>query len=194
MDIPKYTVKYRGKKFMGNNEGDLYNNIISKFPDASEDEVNRAISFKVQTKGFMGDANKNTFIPHKDRKISFKDALTGVQAIVKIVKGEFVDQAEINRRAILCTNCPQKSLTTDCYGCGFASRLTAYVNKVKKETFGTNFVIPNDLQGKYCGVCQCALLVMLPSKMSAFEEDAAKQDLRPKHCWVKKDSINYKPE
>ena len=152
--------------------------IINKFSTGhkeAESQVNKNIK---------GDKKKNT-------RIAFKDAVNGATALLREATGDRVDQEEINRRAGICSGCELNSGTTDCYACGFGSRLSKWVNGLKK-VFGKGFIIPNKLEGRYCEVCKCSLAMMLPSKMDAFHETDEKQSERPAHCWVKKESPNFK--
>ena len=136
--------------------------------------------------------------------IKFAQLVAGAEAIVNVTSGNVVSQAEINRRARICSGCkandPDSGLlmdgvvsTTDCRACGFASKFATWANKLKRQ-FGVGHVIPNGLADKGCIVCKCTLAVMLPSKMSAFDYEKDLQEKRPSHCWVKKTSNNYIPE
>jgi len=179
-------VKYRGKSFLGADEQVLYRNVIKYFPDADAEEVRLAISKHSSTPHFLGDTAKKS-----KAKISFKEAKNGAAALLKVMVGETVPQIEINRRAAICNSCPNVSQTTDCVGCGFGKKLNNFISEIKKNVFKTNLDIPNGLKGSYCKVCSCALVMMLPSRMEAFNESEEKQAERPDFCWVKKTSQHY---
>lgn len=136
---------------------------------------------------------RQEFNPVEKKSTSFSDAVTGAKALLRIVAGDKVPQEEINRRAAICTSCPMVSGVSNCRACGFGGQLTKFVNATK-ASFGKDFKIPNGLSDKYCSVCTCSLLMMLPSNMEAFQESAEKQGERPNHCWVKKTSPNYQDE
>ena len=123
------------------------------------------------------------------KKLSLKDYISGASALVSVAAGGAVSQEEINRRAVICTNCPKVTEIPGCHGCGLAAAVNETVNKVKKA-FGGGYTIPNNLQFNGCGVCSCALSVMIPAKMSQFK----KEEVRPTHCWVNKKSPNYRNE
>lgn len=131
----------------------------------------------------------------KKKSVSFSQLVAGASAIVNVAKGSTVSQLEINRRAGICSSCviennPGLVPVGDCRACGFARRLSSWINKVKKD-FGSGFIIPNGLEDKGCGACNCALAVMLPSKITAFDYEKDNQEARPNHCWVKKTSNNH---
>ena len=123
------------------------------------------------------------------KKLSLKDYISGASALVSVAAGGAVSQEEINRRAVICTNCPKVTEIPGCHGCGLAAAVNETVNKVKKA-FGGGYTIPNNLQFNGCGVCSCALSVMIPAKMSQFK----KEEVRPTHCWVNKKSPDYRNE
>lgn len=176
--------KYRGIVFFGNNEEVIKNAILKKFPNCLEDLEYISVTKNNPT------VNDYKAPAKEKKKLSFKDGVTGAYALFKVATGSVVDQNELNRRANICIKCPMLVGSTNCRACGFAKGLANYIKKLKKE-FGKGFVIPHGLEDKHCNVCQCALSVMLPSKLDVFKHDKDKQSERPNNCWLKKDSPNY---
>jgi hypothetical protein len=146
-------------------------------------------SYKIAER-FMREFNPK---PKPKSQLKMAEVVNGAKAILNVAKGEVASQEEITRRASICTSCPMTSETSDCIGCGFGERLVAFTKKLRTDLFGASYKIPNGMERLYCKVCSCSLAIMIPSKMSAFNEKDGKQAERPNHCWVKKESPNYKP-
>ena len=156
---------------------------------------NKKISVSEITSYVEENAKEYTLQEKEKNELTFKKMVAGASAIINVTKGSIVTQAEINRRASICQNCksnggPGVVSTGECRPCGFAARLATWINSVKKN-FGKSFTIPNNFEDKGCGSCLCALAVMLPSKMSAFDYEKDSVNARPDHCWVKKTSNNF---
>lgn len=173
------SIFYNGKFY----EADSLNNFIKQV------EADGDLGIRLVADKFMKEFNPVQ--APKDGK-SFSEVVNGAKAVVNVIKGEVAPQEEISRRAMICTSCPLKKETTDCVACGFGSRLATFINRLKKEVFTEPYKIPNGIEREYCSVCSCSLAMMIPSKMSAFNEDENKQEKRPDYCWVKKTSPNYK--
>lgn len=193
MKVPKYKIKYRNRSFLADSANEMIENIRKYFDKTGEtfdlEEVKNHVNKNItesKTKLDLGERLNKIF----KGKLNYKDALHGANALIKVLGGDAVDQEEIKRRTRICASCPLKTLTTDCYACGFASRLTKIISDIKGK-FTTQFELSSDVRGSYCDVCGCALSVMIPSKMSVFSEDADKQASRPNHCWVKKGGPEY---
>jgi len=180
----RFSYIHKGEKIMGNSPEAIAFRIV-KTDTTPFDEILEKVksSLKIES---------NNPPVYKDQKIikklTLKDYMSGASALVNVAIGSSVSQEEINRRAVICTNCPKVTEIPGCHGCGLAAAVNETVNKVKKA-FGGGFTIPNNLQFNGCGVCSCALSVMLPAKMSQFK----KEEVRPTHCWVNKKSPNYVP-
>lgn len=184
-------LKYRGQVFLGNNKELLYDNIIEYYKNKTPVDSDLKRIINIHSTGHPQNKNIEGKKKHK-KKIYFKDAVSGAKAILSNAVGLVVSQDEINRRSGICQTCIMKDSTSDCMACGFANKLSGFMNRLKKS-FGMGFVIPNNLDGTFCHVCSCALAIMLPSKLSAFNETPEKQAERPDHCWIKKTSSNYQP-
>lgn len=181
-----YTLKakYRGIVFFGNSEQLIKNAILKKFPNSTEDlDYISIVSNTQKIEQYKAPSEKK-------KKISFKDGVAGAYALFKVVTGAVVEQSELNRRSNICIKCPKVIESSNCRSCGFAASLLKFVTKLKKA-FGKGFVIPHNLEDKHCGICDCALSVMLPSDLKMFSHEKDKQSLRPDFCWLKKDSPNY---
>lgn len=124
--------------------------------------------------------------------LTMAEAVSGGAAFIKAVVGECVSQDEINRRAGICTGnrCPRLNSVSNCRACGFAGKALQFVNKIKKSIFKVDFIVPNNMEDKFCDSCGCSLAMMLPSKTSSFQYEHDKLD-RPLYCWVRKDSPNF---
>lgn len=198
MRIPRLQVKYRGKNFLGDSIEDLRNNINKYFRDRNvgidSDEVDILLSKNVKKNGEGGklDSGDKLNKVHKGR-ISFKSAVSGAKALLRNFVGDIVDKEEIKRRSSICSACKENIETTDCVACGFGGKLNSYINSLKQSFGGNEIKLSQSVKGRYCGVCNCALALMLPSKMDAFTESDDKQKSRPNHCWVKQTSSNYVP-
>lgn len=119
----------------------------------------------------------------------------GARALYKNLKGHVVPNAEIERRAKICKDCPQFTLANDCRACQWASKLAKKKNDAMRA-FGKGFVIPRyagvDMASGGCSVCGCAMLLVLPARIEEFQdEDARIQKARPVHCWAKQGGPNF---
>lgn len=195
----KLTVYYKKNRYIGVSHNDLLRKILKDFGNDDKNIIDKHI-FEAshnleEPKIQQNSINVKTL---KKNRIDFKDGVSGANALLNVVAGNTVSQEEINRRAIICYNCKRKNEPTksgllessNCRACGFSKRLNNYITKLK-SAFGAGFDIPNNLSDKHCYVCECALSVMLPSKLNAFKHDKDKQHLRPDNCWLKKGSPNY---
>lgn len=182
----RYRVPYKGELIIGSSAEKIAETIVKHGVLSYEDSL---VYVKAQLKEYSPEPQANTFIRNPEKKeLGLSDYVSGALAVVSIVKGSSVSQEEINRRAIICSSCPKLDDIKGCMPCGLAKRIADSVNKIK-SLFGAAFNMPNGLNSKGCGVCKCALSVMLPSKMSQFTEQD--QSTRPNHCWVKRTSNNF---
>lgn len=190
MSNRRFAVRYKGEKYLG----DSYEAIA--FRIAKSHCIDYSEAFEIAKNGQPNKESPNTsnsFITGKSFQRSkakgLSDYVKGATALVSVARGQTVPQEETNRRAIICSKCPRLEQIPGCMGCGLAGRIANAVKNIKK-LFGKGFVIPNNLETKGCGVCGCALSVMLPAKIELFsDKDQAE---RPDNCWVKKTSPNYK--
>jgi len=186
--MKRFSFIYKGDKILG----DSAEAIAFRVVKAGDKRDYQEILDQVNAELFQNKENIPVSRPPSNIKkpLTLNDYINGAKAVVKVVSGEVADQSEINRRAIICTNCPNKTEIPGCRGCGFTDTLNRTVNGLKKM-FGKGFNIPNGLQGNGCDVCGCALSVMLPSKMEQFNEKLGV--VRPTNCWINKQSPNYIP-
>lgn len=185
--MKRLVVHYKGDKYLGDSSSSIANRIASDCNIPLEEAMKYVASHVKDNKNIIQSALE-VFKKKTGKAKSFSDYINGAKALVNVIEGNTVTQEEINRRASICNNCPMKTQIPGCMGCGLAGRISNFINSIKKA-FKSSFVIPNNLETKGCGVCNCALSVMLPSKMNAFSE--SDQQERPNHCWVKKTSPNY---
>lgn len=189
-------VFYKGQWYKSDTDASLAHAILKRNSTITREFINEFIKTNATDYQVGQTSGKKGF--------KFSQLVAGAEAIINVTAGNVVSQAEINRRARICTGCkaidPDTNIlmdgvvsTIDCRACGFATRFAAWTNKLKKQ-LGVGHAIPNGLSDKGCIVCKCTLAVMLPSKMSAFDYEKDLQDKRPDHCWVKKTSNNYIPE
>jgi hypothetical protein len=199
MNIPKFEIKYKGYNFLADSEVLMFDN-INKFLNNKKisydrDELLLHIQKNLKpNSAFSGGESQSEKRLNKvyQKRLTFKDVVNGAKALLNTSLGNTVDQEEITRRGRICASCPRKQLTTDCYGCGFSRVLSKFIGNLK-NIFGKEVSLHSDVKGSYCDVCGCALSIMIPSKLDAFNETQDKQDARPEYCWLKKNSPNYNP-
>lgn len=196
MNIPQYEIKYKNRTFLADDESSMLANIDKYLTSRNisydlEECISHVRRNMRRNSAYSGGSSEERKLnkPHK-AGLTFKTVVNGAKALLGVSLGHTVDDAESNRRGKICVACPKKKLTTDCYGCGFSSVLNKFINNLK-SLFGKQVSLNPDLKGSYCDICDCALAIMIPSKISAFKEDKAKQDARPDHCWIKKGGFNY---
>ena len=188
--MKRYSFAYKGEKYLGDSHEAIAFRLIKDYKEIPFEEA--LILVKNNLRPNKDQPSVNNFITGKSfsrsKSKGLSDYISGATALVKVSSGEIVLQEEINRRGIICTKCPRLETIPGCMGCGLAGRISNAVNKIKK-LFGKNFILPNNLETKGCGVCGCALSVMLPAKTEQFNDND--QTERPDNCWVKKTSVNY---
>lgn len=209
--MPKLlTLKFKGIDFLGTNKEVLNNNIINELGNKGiylNDQEKNDLKDLIDAKSKVYDTGGwKPYVQQKPmaKRLSFNDVINGAKAFLKFAGGVSVEQGEINRRAGICSaganggSCPKLSDVSNCKTCGgggFTKNLVKWTSKLK-EFFGgrKDFQIPNGLDSRYCGVCECSLALMLPSKTQAFDlqkEDDQKQ--RPNFCWIKQGGRNFIP-
>lgn len=175
----KYIVSYKDEQFLANSKEGLAKAIAKSKKIPLEEAMEEV---KKLSKDFVTVKKENfESLVNKKKKPNLSDIVNGALALVNINISNTESQDEINRRAVICYNCPKLSKVTGCKMCGFAQSLTNTVNGIKKK-FNKGFEIPNNLEDKYCGVCECALAVMLPATKEAYKNHNSSD--RPKNCWV----------
>lgn len=200
MTIPKFEIKYKNYNFLAESKEAMYLN-IKKFLDNKNiafDEkelrahLDKCLKVNSAYSGGTSDAQEKRLNKVYVPRLKFKDVVNGAKALLGTSLGHTVDQEEITRRGRICAGCPNKTLTTDCYGCGFAGTLNKFIIGLK-SIFAKEVSIHPDVKGCYCNVCSCALAIMIPSELTAFNEDEEKQSKRPDFCWLKRSGDNYNP-
>lgn len=92
-----------------------------------------------------------------------------------------VDQAEAERRALVCSRCYLNLPVHGCAACHAAVELA--IGKV--ATKYDHFL-------RACGVCKCLLRAKVHFPISLLDsETASGQELYPEHCWLKHGGPNY---
>lgn len=95
----------------------------------------------------------SALIPDRERRYSFEDVIQGTKAMIafKVAGSPLVDQAEANRRAAICSKCPNNvSFVLPCGGsCG-------ELNEIVKAIVGGKST-PSDAQLRSCAICSCQL-------------------------------------
>jgi hypothetical protein len=164
--------------------------------------VRREVTAKHKTKNQL--INKSTAVKPRANKLTLQQAMLGAKALVKVIQGDVVSDAELQRRAEVCARCPKISDTSTTCSTSCAKRGLARFARNLAIRYGRNFTVPKimaihtrpvktaSLSEFYCGVCSCSCLNLCLSKSKNFlaKEDA---DLRPDHCWAKPNGINWKP-
>lgn len=181
------TVFYKKEQFIGQTDEDLVRSIVVKFG------TNRSIA-QEYVKNFSRDRSATTSgetKSHEKRNLSLQEVVNGAFAVLNVSAGNTVNQEEIDRRASICIGCNNLTTVSGCSSCGFGKKIVDFVNKFKKS-IKTSFNVPNSLENKFCKTCSCSMVVMLPSKMSAFNEKPEMNKSRPDNCWIKKTSNNFR--
>ena len=129
--------------------------------------------------------------------ISFSDALRGAKAILNFSAGKVVESSEMSRRAHICSQCPMVAKNSDCATCKMGKTINNIVSGIRKMA-GRGITYPSiggrRAKDTYCGSCGCAMLMMLPAKISCFSEPDEKNQSRPEMCWARRDGFNFIPE
>lgn len=126
-----------------------------------------------------------------DTGFSLSDVTDWIKAVATrfFTSQPLVSQDEANRRARICSQC---NYNMDAGGCGGGcAKLVKYLTPGMLTKF-----TPFDGLLKACGVCRCALRVMVHFPLSVLEsnETSEKQDLFPSWCWRSRISPAYQPE
>lgn len=122
--------------------------------------------------------------PNRQRKLSLKSAIAGANAAMKIVRGEIVDQVEIQRRADICLRCPMVTRASDCPSCSGGAAVVNAFNSAK-SLIGKNYSLPEGLKRSYCDLCGCAHTMIIPTRLENFLSDSPELAARrPSNCWI----------
>lgn len=145
--------------------------------------------------------DRQTPLLKSKKSVSLAEAVSGAKALIKNVLGIAVSNEEIYRRSEICSNpnktgqpCPNLSKIGGCGTCGLAGKISKYVNDIRVQK-KISHPMPVATKGQFCGVCDCSLDLMLPTKISDFKNEAPEQNSsRPDFCWLKTTSPNYSNE
>jgi hypothetical protein len=135
---------------------------------------------------------RQSSIADKKKRIGLAEAVSGAKALLRYASGSTASTLEIERRAGICKDCPLIDRIGGCAPCGAAGKIANFVNSLR-TSLRLDQPIPSSIKSSYCGVCDCSLALMVPSKMSAFSESESQNLQRPDICWIKKTSTNYIP-
>lgn len=179
-----YSTYYNGKlwKFSSENKTLLMSDVVKFMRENniifSTEDLSKAI-------------DRQSRILEAPKKISLQDAVTGAMALLRYSTGKSVTDAELVRRSNICAVCPLRNTISTCASCGSAGRITNWINKIRSLA-KIQIQIPSEVRQSYCGVCNCALALMVVTDINGFAESDDKNRTRPDLCWLKKTSINYK--
>lgn len=133
----------------------------------------------------------------KTKKLTFKKLINGTRAILDVnMLGHYTSQAEMVRRAGICSTCPLAVEGIDCASCKWGALIGQFMKKLK-SAFGNTVKVPG-VKGRTaskigCDHCGCSMFNMIPASIKAFREDEEDNKERPSHCWVRRDSGSYNP-
>jgi|TARA_R110002167_G_scaffold150637_2_gene344387 hypothetical protein len=100
-------------------------------------------------------------------------AVAAIKAFKQASKGDTVNEIEILRRTAICSVCPVRQLST-----GVVSRVSQTLGVIANR-----HRVHRELRDYRCGVCKCALMLLIPSKVSHVDTPAELLT-RPAECWV----------
>jgi hypothetical protein len=112
------------------------------------------------------------------------DVLRGTKQMATWVAGgmQYASQEESERRALICSRCYLNVYVSGCAACH------ALVETVVKDV-----KTKSDAHLKACAVCKCLLRAKVHFPMEVLDKENARvQELYPEHCWLNKQSENYR--
>lgn len=176
-----------------------WNGQLYKFSDADLDTLVVIVSeflkknnINYSNESLRASIIRQSSIANKKKRIGLAEAVSGAKALIRYTSGSTVSTAEIERRSNICKDCSLINKIGGCAPCGAAGKIANFVNTVR-VSLKLEQPIPTSVKSSYCGVCDCSLALMVPSKMELFVEPESKNLQRPDHCWVKRNSNNYIP-
>jgi len=123
-------------------------------------------------------------------RLKWNDIVDGTKAFIALATGgfNFVDEVEAERRAWICSGCPNDIALS---GCGTCRKMASLVTG---ELAQRKTVYDADL--KACAVCRCSIQAMVHFPMEALEKSDSpeRQELYPEWCWKKRGGENYEPK
>jgi hypothetical protein len=121
--------------------------------------------------------------PRPTTSLGWNEVGAGLQTFARFLSSgaKLVEQAEADRRALICSRCYLNVNITGCSGC----------QKLVKEVVTRKTKYDNSLRG--CAVCKCVLSAKVHFPISALDTgNPGVQQMYPDFCWLSKDSENYR--
>lgn len=186
MDKFKYSIGYGGalKRFSGSNKEVLLSEVV---------QFHRENNINFNVEDLRRSIDRQSNIITRKKKLTLSEAIHGAKAVLKYTSGKNAGEAEIARRASICSQCPIKDEIGGCRSCGAAGAFAKFVNTVR-TSMKLEAPIPSEIRELYCGHCKCSLALIVVTKMDGFYEESPEENSkRPDMCWLKKTSTSYKP-
>lgn len=103
---------------------------------------------------------------------------------IGIGDGPFVDQAEADRRAAICSRCHKNVGTGECVSCGAMSKIKEGI----EATIGARQT-ESDSRLNFCCVCTCSLKTIVFVKKPILDRGMTDKmrEQSPSHCWKVED-------
>jgi hypothetical protein len=122
--------------------------------------------------------------PRPNMWLSWNDVAEGLKTFARWVAGgcEYAPQAEAERRAQVCSRC---YLNVNVEGCSACYKAVLEITG-EKRTKADNTL-------RTCAVCKCFLKAKVHFPISILDtENSGVQQMYPSHCWLNKESENYR--
>lgn len=124
--------------------------------------------------------------PRPRTNMTWDDVEAGAKTFLRwITQGmQFVDKTEAERRALICSRCYLNVNVTGCSACKtVVSTMTKTLNRETKYDFAL----------RNCGACRCFLKAKVWFPLEVFDKESfTVQSQYPIHCWLNKQSDNYR--
>jgi hypothetical protein len=154
----------------------------------------RENNFSFDRQSISNSIDRQSKLLSKPKKLTLGQAATGAMALIKSIAGSSVSNEELMRRSAICEGCPLISLIGGCSSCGAAGKISNWANSIRSSK-GLQVAIPSTVSQSYCGVCSCALALMVVTKRADFHDESDKENSRrPDVCWLNRSSTNYTNE
>jgi hypothetical protein len=121
--------------------------------------------------------------PRPSVSLGWDDVVGGVRTFARWIRGgcKYVDQAEADRRALICSRCYLNVNVQGCRGCHQA------VQEVVRDKHSKH-----DPSLRACAVCKCFLRAKVHFPIAILDTESAKvQEMYPGFCWLKRGGENY---
>lgn len=150
-------------------------------PDTLEADMQHQLCLTLRPGYCLYDDEKR---PRPNMSLSWGDVAEGLKTFSRwIASGcQFVVQSEAERRAAICSRC---YLNVNVQGCSACQKAVTEVIGDKKTKV--------DSALRSCAVCKCFLRAKVHFPIETLDTDSSKvQELYPGHCWLNKESENYR--